>query len=460
MKKARSIVAFLMAAAMLAATACSQSGGESSSQGSSAAEGSSAASEASQGGDGETHDIVYWDMAWGGEDYVKAMENQLQTELKEAVPGVGNIEYVSLTWDNFLQVHLTAINSGTAPDIFTAGFGTGEVFARMGAVHYLDKIDANEELKAKYDEATWNARRYEGNMVQIPWMRGVTTLFYRTDMFAEVGYTESPKTWDEFMDALRKVKAEYNIDPFIFDLAGNQSNHLLLLSLLNNGVGCCKYDANNNVVPAMSDPENKRMIQYLVDMYQEGLVPQSLSTYKRSDLMKVYLDGQAAVFIGDLALDVVGTELEEVTGVLDVLTGPDSDEQRALTFYNGLGVFAQSECPELCEDVIAYLVNNTDQYFVDGMWEAWPADKETTELVVENSSNPFYEKGAKNIEFCTPAIYPIEEVYDGWGVIDGEALLGKVAQMAMTGASSDVDEIAAYGDQLIQDAIDSQKEAQ
>ena len=212
--------------------------------------------------------------------------------------------------------------------------------------------------------------------------------------------------------------------------------------------------------PAMSDPENKRMIQYLVDMYQEGLVPQSLSTYKRSDLMKVYLDGQAAVFIGDLALDVVGTELEEVTGVLDVLTGPDSDEQRALTFYNGLGVFAQSECPELCEDVIAYLVNNIDQYFVDGMWEAWPADKETTDLAVENSSNPFYEKGAKNMEFCTPAIYPIEEVYDGWGVIDGEALLGKVAQMAMTGASSDVDEIAAYGDQLIQDAIDSQKEAQ
>lgn len=104
MKKARSIVAFLMAAAMLAATACSQSGGESSSQGSSAAEGSSAASEASQGGDGETHDIVYWDMAWGGEDYVKAMENQLQTELKEAVPGVGDIEYVSLTWLSLIHI--------------------------------------------------------------------------------------------------------------------------------------------------------------------------------------------------------------------------------------------------------------------------------------------------------------------------------------------------------------------
>lgn len=456
MKKARSVVAFLMAAAMLATTACSQSGGNTSSQGSSAAGDSSAASEASQSS-GEKQDIVFWDMAWGTDVYVQRMQSDLEA-MKEELPEVGNVEYVSLTWDNFLQVHLTAINSGTAPDIFTAGFGTGEVFARMGAVHYLDKIDSNEELKAKYDEATWNARRYDGKMVQLPWMRGVSFLFYRTDMFEQVGYAESPKTWDEFMDALRKVKAEYNIDPFIFDLAGNQSSHLFLLSMINNGVGACKYDADGNVVPAMSDPENKRMLQYMVDMYQEGLVPQSLSTYKRSDLSKIYLDGQAAVFIGDLALDVIGTDLEDKTGVLDVLTGPDTNEKRALTFYNGMGVFAQSECPELCEDVIAYIANHSEQYFVEGMWEAWPADKETTEKAVAESSNGFYQKGAKNIEFCTPAIYPIEEVYPAWGVIDGEALLGKVTQMAMTGSSDNVDEIAAYADGLLQDAIDSQEE--
>ena len=455
MKKARSVVAFLMAAAMLATTACSQSGGGASSQGSSAAGDSSAASEASQGS-GEKQDIVFWDMAWGTDVYVQRMQSDLEA-MKEELPEVGNVEYVSLTWDNFLQVHLTAINSGTAPDIFTAGFGTGEVYARMGAVHYLDKIDADEELKAKYDEDTWNSRRYNGEMVQLPWMRGITFLFYRTDMFEQVGYAESPKTWDEFMDALRKVKAEYDINPLIFDLAGNQSNHLVLISLLNNGVGCCKYDSEGNVVPAMSDPENKRMLQYMVDMYQEGLVSQSLSTYKRSDLSKIYLDGQAAVFIGDLALDVAGTELEDKTGVLDVLTGPDTNEKRANTFYNGLGVFAQSECPELCEDVITYIANHSEQYFVEGMWEAWPADIETTQKAIDQSPNSFYQKGAKNIEFCTPATYPIKEVYDGWGVIDGEALLGKVAQMAMTGASSDVDEIAAYGDQLIQDAIDSQK---
>lgn len=47
------------------------------------------ASETSQGGDGETHDIVFWDMAWGGEDgALKAMENQLQTEMKKLSPAL------------------------------------------------------------------------------------------------------------------------------------------------------------------------------------------------------------------------------------------------------------------------------------------------------------------------------------------------------------------------------------
>ena len=51
-----------------------------------------------------------------------------------------------------------------------------------------------------------------------------------------------------FMDALRKVKEKFNIDPFIFELSGGQANHLALMSLINNGTGACKYDAENNVV--------------------------------------------------------------------------------------------------------------------------------------------------------------------------------------------------------------------
>ena len=73
-------------------------------------------------------------MAWGGPDtYVPAMEEVLSAVNSEFADQLdGEIEYVNLPWDNFYQVHLTAVNSGTAPDIFAAGYGTAETFARMG----------------------------------------------------------------------------------------------------------------------------------------------------------------------------------------------------------------------------------------------------------------------------------------------------------------------------------------
>ena len=178
----------------------------------------------------EPHPLLGY--AWGGPDtYVPAMEEVLSAVNSEFADQLdGEIEYVNLPWDNFYQVHLTAVNSGTAPDIFAAGYGTAETFARMGEIYYMDNLDADEEFASKFSEAIWESRRYEGKLVQLPYMVGIDMLYYRTDMFAEVGYTESPKTWDEFMDALRKVKEKFNIDPFIFELSGGQANHLALMS--------------------------------------------------------------------------------------------------------------------------------------------------------------------------------------------------------------------------------------
>ena len=446
-KKAKSVLAALLAGMMIFASACNQE-----TTGSSEPAGdSSAAGESSQGESTEKSHIVFWDMAWGGPDtYVPAMEEVLTKVNAEFADQLdGDIEYVNLPWDNFYQVHLTAVNSGTAPDIFAAGYGTAETFARMGEIYYLDELDADEEFGSKFSESIWASRRYEGKLVQLPYM-----LYYRTDMFAEVGYTESPKTWDEFMDALRKVKEKYNIDPFIFELSGGQANHLALMSLINNNTGACKYDAENNVVSAMSDDNALHMYDYWIQMYQEGLVPKSLSSYKRTDLTKIYLDGQAAVIIHDMAQDLAADpEIAAVTGVMDVLTGPDTNDKRACTFINGIGVFAQSKNPKLAEQICGKIVENSQPIFTNAECGEWP----TYEGLSVSEDFAFAKQGAKILDYMTPATYPIPEVYDGWSVIDGEALLGKVAQMAFTGASSDAAEIGAYGDELVQDAIASQQ---
>lgn len=455
-KKAKSVLAALLAGMMVFASACNQGTTNSSEPaGDSSAAEESGQQESSEGTSEKSH-ILFWDMAWGGPDtYVPAMEEVLSAVNSEFADQLdGEIEYVNLPWDNFYQVHLTAVNSGTAPDIFAAGYGTAETFARMGEIYYMDNLDADEEFASKFSEAIWESRRYEGKLVQLPYMVGIDMLYYRTDMFAEVGYTESPKTWDEFMDALRKVKEKFNIDPFIFELSGGQANHLALMSLINNGTGACKYDAENNVVSAMSDESALHMYDYWIQMYQEGLVPKSLSSYKRTDLTKIYLDGQAAVIIHDTAQDLAADpEIAAVTGVMDVLTGPDTDEKRACTFINGIGVFAQSKNPQLAEQICKSIVVNSQPIFTNAECGEWP----TYEGISVSEDFAFAKEGSKILDYMTPATYPLSEVYDGWSVIDGEALLGKVAQMAFTGASSDPAEIGAYGDELVQDAIASQQ---
>ena len=196
------------------------------------------------------------------------------------------------------------------------------------------------------------------------------------------------------------------------------------------------------------------MYDYWIQMYQEGLVPKSLSSYKRTDLTKIYLDGQAAVIIHDMAQDLAADpEIAAVTGVMDVLTGPDTDEKRACTFINGIGVFAQSKNPQLAEQICKSIVVNSQPIFTNAECGEWP----TYEGISVSEDFAFAKEGSKILDYMTPATYPLSEVYDGWSVIDGEALLGKVAQMAFTGASSDPAEIGAYGDELVQDAIASQQ---
>ena len=160
-KKAKSVLAALLAGMMVFASACNQGTTNSSEPaGDSSAAEESGQQESSEGTSEKSH-ILFWDMAWGGPDtYVPAMEEVLSAVNSEFADQLdGEIEYVNLPWDNFYQVHLTAVNSGTAPDIFAAGYGTAETFARMGEIYYMDNLDADEEFASKFSEAIWESRK-------------------------------------------------------------------------------------------------------------------------------------------------------------------------------------------------------------------------------------------------------------------------------------------------------------
>ncbi len=62
-------------------------------------------------------DLQFWDMIWGGPEYIdagKALVAQFNQEHHDITAS-----YRSIPWTNWYQTFLTAIGSGTAPDLST-----------------------------------------------------------------------------------------------------------------------------------------------------------------------------------------------------------------------------------------------------------------------------------------------------------------------------------------------------
>lgn len=95
-----------------------------------------------------------------------------------------------------------------------AGAGAGDVvstvkrrftkYSSTGRLYDLTPHVGN--LKASYPESLWKINLFKGKVYGMALDEAPALLFYRKDLFEQVGYT-GVETWDQFMDAGRKMKA-------------------------------------------------------------------------------------------------------------------------------------------------------------------------------------------------------------------------------------------------------------
>ncbi|MBN3763214.1 extracellular solute-binding protein [Burkholderia sp. Ac-20365] len=111
------------------------------------------------------------------------------------------------------KVQLPGWLSTVAPDV--VNWHNGErmaYYARRGLFEDLSgdwKKNGWDNMYASTKESsTYNGKQYAAPTVYYSW-----GLFYRKDLFQKAGITSEPKTWDQLMDACKKLKAA-GITPF------------------------------------------------------------------------------------------------------------------------------------------------------------------------------------------------------------------------------------------------------
>jgi multiple sugar transport system substrate-binding protein len=135
----------------------------------------------------------------------RAVWQQVVDEFRKAHPGTDvNVSFID---EEAYKVQLPGWLSTAPPDI--VNWHDGERMA------YYAQRGLFDDLSGDWSKNGWNstyastkeASSYKGKQYAAPTVYYSWGMFYRKDLFQKVGIADEPKTWDQFLDACKKLKA-------------------------------------------------------------------------------------------------------------------------------------------------------------------------------------------------------------------------------------------------------------
>ncbi|GAB6897794.1 ABC transporter substrate-binding protein [Kineosporia succinea] len=170
----------------------------------------------SSGGDGETvagsqadldaalekgGEITYWSWTPSAEAQVEAFQKAYpNVKVKLVNAGTNTDQYTKMT---------NAINAGSgAPDVAQVEYYAIPQYALSDSLLDLNVYGLGD-LKSDYSASTWGSVAFDGKIYGLPQDSGPMAMFYNKKSFDAAGVTKVPTTWDEYIDAAKKIH-DYN----------------------------------------------------------------------------------------------------------------------------------------------------------------------------------------------------------------------------------------------------------
>jgi multiple sugar transport system substrate-binding protein len=164
-------------------------------------------------GSGGERVLRFWGLGREGE-----VVKDLVPDFERENPGI-RVVVQQIPWTAAHEKLLTGFVGGSPPDLAQLGNTWIPEFAAIGALEPLDaRVAASRALSpGDYYEGIWKTNGFDGATYGIPWYVDTRVLFYRRDLLKAAGYTEMPRTWSGWREAMRKIKG------------GSKSNYAILL---------------------------------------------------------------------------------------------------------------------------------------------------------------------------------------------------------------------------------------
>lgn len=142
------------------------------------------------------------------------------------------------------------------PDVFMVKGQMAQTFVENGKMYALDDILAEDpQWRDNFKEGVFSNFTIDEKIYAIPFQVTNTCVFYNTDLFAQAGIKEFPKTWDELIDIIPDLKS-IGVTPIVLGNKEKWNAESVIMSTLGNRLtaACCSGQFQCWPTRCTSDP--------------------------------------------------------------------------------------------------------------------------------------------------------------------------------------------------------------
>ena len=209
--------------------------------------------------------VEFWAMGQEGEQ-VQA----LLPEFERHHPGI-RVRVQQIPWSAAHEKLLTAYAGDAMPDVFQLGNTWIPEFVALRAIEPLDERLKGWPVVAlnDYFPGILAASRLEGRTWALPWYVDTRLFFYHRDLLAAVGFTEPPATWEDWLQAMSRLKTLDDAERYAILLPINEWQLPVILALQRGATLLRDRDQYGD----FQHPRVREAFAFYLSLFEQGLAP-------------------------------------------------------------------------------------------------------------------------------------------------------------------------------------------
>lgn len=214
--------------------------------------------------------LSFWAMGFEGEKV-----GELIPLFEKQNPDI-EVDVQAIPWSAAHEKLLTAFAGGSTPDICQLGNTWIPEFQAIGALLPMDSMLRVSKVivDSMFFSGIWATNVLAEKVWGIPWYVDTRLVYYRTDILKEVGYTEAPETWQDWLEASRRIKRKYPDRYGAFFSLVHGDWQIPALMILHHGGRLLK---DKNQWGAFDDPATVEALEQYLQFFKENLAPRDMT---------------------------------------------------------------------------------------------------------------------------------------------------------------------------------------